>query len=138
MVSTSAILSFGHIMMRNCNFRKLSPDGKLVLIGHSMGGDNIVNVANDNPDIKINKMIPIDISDFGVKDNKIPSNTDVAINYYHTDTAVGGTKIEPATGNTTSKIVNVKTTNTTHTTIDEDYRTNILNEVKTVIPLEKQ
>nr|WP_302850495.1 alpha/beta fold hydrolase [Chryseobacterium sp. SSA4.19] len=115
-------------------FRELSPDGQLVLVGHSMGGDNIVNVANDNPDVKINKMVTLDISDYGVNDNKIPSNTDVAINYYQTETPIGGTKLEPTSNNSMSKIVNVKTSNTTHTTIDNDYRVNILNEVKTAIP----
>lgn len=119
------------------DFRKQSPNGKLVIVGHSMGADNAVNVVNDNPDVKVDKLITLDISDFGINDNKIPSNVTEAKNYYQTNSAVGGTKVEAASGNSTSVITNVKTTgDTTHKTIDNDYRNNVVNEVKKVIPVQ--
>ena len=65
------------------DFRTANPDGKLILTGHSMGGDNIVNVAKDNPDIKIDKVITIGISDpLGKADNELSKNVTSADNYY--------------------------------------------------------
>ena len=119
------------------NFRAQSPDGKLILVGHSMGGDNIVNVANDNSQVKIDKLITLDISDpMGVADNKIPSNVVEAKNYYQTNNPfIGGTQVTPTSENTTSKVTNVPTNDTTnHTNIDEKYSPNVVNDVKQVIP----
>ena len=64
------------------DFRTQSPDGKLVLTGHSKGGDEVVGVSNDNPDIKIDKLITLDISSFGINNTKIKSNVVEAKNYY--------------------------------------------------------
>ncbi|WP_248877166.1 hypothetical protein [Epilithonimonas zeae] len=119
------------------DFRAQSPDGKLVLAGHSKGADTVVGVANDNPDIKVDKLLTLDISSFTVNNTKIKSNTAEAKNYYQDNFFdLGGTRISPADGNTTSKVTNVNTTSS-HTTIDDDYRINILNEVKKVIPIKK-
>jgi len=51
---------------------------------------------------------------------------------------LGGTRITAAKDNSTTKITNLKTVEkTTHTTIDNDYRFNILKEVQQVIPIIK-
>lgn len=39
------------------NFKTLNPDGKVVVAGHSRGGDNAVEMVNDNPEISVDKMI---------------------------------------------------------------------------------
>lgn len=121
-------------------FREVSPDGKLVVVGHSLGGDNLVTVVNDNPDVKVDKLITLDISEpIGKADNSIPSNVVEAKNYYQTtNPAVGGTRIEASNGNTTTKITNVTTTNDTgHRNIDNKYRNNVVNDVKQIIPTNK-
>jgi pimeloyl-ACP methyl ester carboxylesterase len=119
------------------DFRAESPDGKLVIAGFSLGADNAVNAVNDNPSVKVDKLITLDISDpLGKADNQIPSNVAVAKNYSQpNDTFVGGTQVEAVSGNTTSVITNVQTTSeTTHSTIDNNYRNNVVKEVKKVIP----
>ncbi|MGG5207297.1 RHS repeat-associated core domain-containing protein, partial [Chryseobacterium sp. MIQD13] len=119
------------------DFRKQSPDGKLIIVGHSLGADNGVTVSKDNPEVKIDKLITLDISDpIGVADNKIPSNVAEATNYYQTNNPfVGGTQVVKKTGNSTSKITNTETdSKTNHTNIDENYSPNVLNDVKQVIP----
>jgi predicted alpha/beta-fold hydrolase len=117
------------------DFRKMSPDGKLVVAGHSMGGDIAVNIANDNPTAKVDKLITLDISDIGISDNQISSNVVEAKNYFQTNSSIGGAKVEAKEGNSTSIITNVKTTvKTEHKTIDNDYRFNVLQDVKKVIP----
>lgn len=119
------------------DFRKISPDGKLVLGGHSMGADNLVNIVNDNKDIKVDKLITLDISDYGTNDNQIPSNVTEAVNFYQTSGSVGGTRVEATDGNTTSKVTNYNTTGTTHKTIDNLYRFNVLKEALKTIPVNK-
>jgi len=118
-------------------FREVSPDGKLVVVGHSLGGDNAVTAVTNTPDAKVDKLITLDISDpIGKADNSIPSNVTEAKNYYQTSNPlVGGTRVEPASGNSTTKVTNVATTDdTTHTNIDNNYRYNVVNDVKKVIP----
>ncbi|REC41631.1 DUF6443 domain-containing protein [Chryseobacterium pennipullorum] len=120
------------------DFRTASPDGKLVIVGHSLGADNAITAINKSLNVKVDKLITLDISDPIKKtDNVINSNVVEAKNYLQTNNIfVGGTKIEAASGNSTTKITNVKTDdNTTHTTIDNNYRFNVLNEVKKIIPI---
>ena len=119
------------------DFRSQSPDGKLVLAGHSQGADTIVGVASDNPEVKVDKLITLDISSHGINNTEVTSNVAEAKNYYQTGGVLGGTRFSAADGNTTTKVTNVQATNTTHKTIDNDYRINVLNEVKKVIPTKK-
>lgn len=107
------------------------------MVGHSQGGDEVVGVASDNPEVKIDKLLTLDISSHGINNTKITSNVVEAKNYFQTSGILGGTKISTSDGNTTTKLTNVKATNTTHMTIDNDYRYNVLNEVKKVIPTKK-
>ncbi len=120
-------------------FRAESPDGKLVIAAHSMGADNTIVAANKSSDSKIDKIITLDLSDpTGAANRFVKSNTAEVKNYRQTNNPfVGGTRIEPATGNTTTKITNVRTDDETwHTNIDNNYRFNVLNEVKKIIPIE--
>lgn len=67
------------------NFRSLNPDGKIVVVEHSGGADNIVEFAKQNKDISNNLMITLDARDpkrLGWTDTNIPSNVKNAINYY--------------------------------------------------------
>ncbi|MDQ0780246.1 putative alpha/beta-fold hydrolase [Chryseobacterium sp. W4I1] len=119
------------------DFRETSPDGKLILAGHSLGADNIVNVVNDNQNIKVDKTITIDISEpLGKADNQLSKNVNSADNYYQDNIfSVGGTKIEKVKGNNDTLINNTLVPNTTHTTIDNNKNVNdqIIKDVQKVI-----
>lgn len=119
------------------DFRKLSPNGKLILAGHSLGADNIINVANDNPNVKIDKTITIDISDsLGKADNELSKNVISADNYYQNNIiSVGGTTIEKGEGNNKTTIKNTLVPDTTHTTIDnnKNVKNQIVKDVQKVI-----
>lgn len=120
------------------DFRKVSPNGKLILAGHSMGGDNFVNVSQDNKDIKINKTYTIDISDpLGKADNEISQNVESSDNYYQKNilSLLGGTKIQAEKGNKVTTIKNVLVPNTTHSEIDNTdiVKQQIIKDVQKII-----
>ncbi|AZB10910.1 RHS repeat-associated core domain-containing protein [Chryseobacterium sp. G0162] len=116
-------------------FRKQSPNGKLIMVGHSMGADNLVELANENPNIKIDLLFTLDIADDptkGFDDDKIPSNVKTAINYYNKNDGfmgmgIGGEDIE-AKDPSKTKILNVPV-NASHTQIDNKYKYNAYNAV---------
>ncbi|WP_025741031.1 DUF6443 domain-containing protein [Aquimarina pacifica] len=115
------------------DFRKSKPDGKLILIGHSLGADNLVNVVNDNEEISVDLLITIDIADFYDNDN-IPENVKEAINYFQDNFfSIGGEDIEPTNGNKTTKISNKKIEDTSHQKIDNDVREKVSEDVKKII-----
>lgn len=118
-------------------FRKVSPNGKLILVGHSMGADNIVNASNENSDLKIDKVITMDISDPLVKaDNELSANVVSADNYYQNNIiSFGGTEIERKEGNNKTIINNKPIPNTTHTQIDNnnEVKKQIIKDVKNVL-----
>ena len=117
------------------SFRKQSPDGKLIMVGHSMGADNLIELANENPNVKVDLLFTLDIADdprYGIDDDKIPSNVKTAINYYNKNdgfmhSAIGGEDIE-AIDSSKTKILNVPV-NASHTQIDNKYRYNAYNAV---------
>jgi len=113
------------------NFRKQSPDGKLIVVGHSRGADNLIELANENPDIKIDLLFTLDIADTYDDDN-IPPNVKTAINYYNKNdgfmgSSVGGEDIE-AEDPSKTKIFNYPVS-ASHTQIDNKYRNNAYNAV---------
>ncbi|REC77634.1 hypothetical protein DRF60_11685 [Chryseobacterium elymi] len=117
------------------SFRKQSPNGKLIMVGHSLGADNLVELANENPTVKIDLLFTLDIADHplsGIDSDKIPSNVKTAVNYYNKNdgfmhSAIGGEDIE-ARDPSKTKISNVPV-NASHTQIDNKYRYNAYNAV---------
>ncbi|WP_228372294.1 RHS repeat domain-containing protein [Chryseobacterium gregarium] len=113
------------------SFRKQSPDGKLIMVGHSRGADNLKELANENPNIKIDLLFTLDIADTYDDDN-IPPNVKTAINYYNKNdgfmgSSVGGEDIE-AEDPSKTKIFNYPVS-ASHTQIDNKYRNNAYNAV---------
>lgn len=111
------------------NFNKIHPDGFVSGVGHSLGGDNLVESVNENKNLKVDLLVTLDILD-SYSDTKIPSNVSKAINYYQTKDFYGGEKIEPADDNKTSKILNLLAPNSTHRSIDNDLRDKVREVVK--------
>lgn len=116
------------------DFRKVSPDGNVILIGHSQGADNIVELANENKDLKINLMITLDIKDasgkgiFSVDDDNIPSNVSNVINYYQTGEFIGGEKVDIMDKSKT-KGANILSPGSNHRSIDNDLLPYIIQDV---------
>ncbi|WP_244428681.1 RHS repeat-associated core domain-containing protein [Flavobacterium sp. B17] len=113
------------------SFRKQSPDGKLIMVGHSLGADNEVELVNENPEIKVDLLFTLDIAD-NYDDDNIPSNVKTAINYYNKNdgfmgSSIGGEDIEVDNPSKT-KGVNVPV-NASHNQIDNKYRFNAYNAV---------
>lgn len=106
----------------------MDPSARVVLIGHSQGGDNIVEIVKENSDIYVDLAILIDSNDgsnlfMGVPDDNIPENVFNVINYHQkTETFLTGISLEK------DDIKNPETTNfadilakgSIHTSIDGD------------------
>jgi len=97
----------------------------LIVIGHSLGGDSVIELANDflNPaGITVNLSIQID--SVGVGDEVLPANIMMGINYFQISTGLfepqGAMFVAGATN------INVETlfgdASITHTSIDDDAR----------------
>ncbi|MDR4890959.1 MULTISPECIES: DUF6443 domain-containing protein [unclassified Chryseobacterium] len=111
------------------NFNNVHSDGVVAAVGHSLGGDNLVESVNENKNLKVDLMLTLDIMD-SYSDTKIPSNVSKAVNYYQTKNIYGGEKIEPTSDNKTTKIVNVLAPTSDHKSIDNDLSTKVRDVVK--------
>lgn len=96
----------------------------LVLIGHSFGGDTIIdNLATDRllpNNIMVDLTVQIDSVEILGGDNKIPSNVKMGINYYQKGGIEGEDKVKGAMNNNVEKLFNDPGIN--HTSIDDDPR----------------
>ncbi|MFN5308715.1 MAG: RHS repeat-associated core domain-containing protein [Candidatus Kapaibacterium sp.] len=106
------------------NFRKDNVGGKVILVGHSMGADNLIEAVNET-NSRINLMILMDTQDdfFSYNDTDIPYNVDMAIHYKTTD-FIGGETIESKETKIPFKkaqIINI-TLRTAHTQIDNEMK----------------
>jgi len=113
------------------SFRKQSPDGKLIMVGHSRGADNLIELVNEHTEVKVDLLFTLDIAAGWDSDN-IPSNVKTAVNYYNKNdgfmgSSIGGEDIE-AKDPSKTKILNVPV-NASHTEIDNKYRYNAYNAV---------
>ncbi|WP_444626867.1 RHS repeat-associated core domain-containing protein [Flavobacterium columnare] len=93
------------------NFKSINPKGRVVLIGHSLGADNAVEIVNENPNLKVDLLMTLDIMGEWDSDN-IPTNVNTAINFRRP----GGEDIEPDCKN----YLDIVSPNSTHTSIDDD------------------
>ncbi|WP_284462188.1 RHS repeat-associated core domain-containing protein [Chryseobacterium sp.] len=113
------------------SFRKQSPDGKLIMVGHSRGADNLIELVNEHTEVKVDLLFTLDIAD-DYDDDNIPSNVKTAVNYYNKNdgvmgSSIGGEDIE-ANDPSKTKILNVPVS-ASHTEIDNKYRYNAYNAV---------
>nr|WP_244314627.1 hypothetical protein [Riemerella anatipestifer] len=113
------------------SFRKQSPNGKLIMVGHSLGADNLIELVNEHTEVKVDLLFTLDIAD-NYDDDNIPSNVKTAVNYYNKNdgvfgSSIGGEDIE-ANDPSKTKILNVPVS-ASHTEIDNKYRYNAYNAV---------
>lgn len=114
------------------SFRKQSPDGKLIMVGHSRGADNLIELVNEHTEVKVDLLFTLDIADDYDDDDNIPSNVKTAVNYYNKrdgifGSSIGGEDIE-ANDPSKTKVTNVPVS-ASHTEIDNKYRYNAYNAV---------
>jgi len=114
------------------NFRSQSPDGNLILVGHSGGADNIVELAKENKDVKINLIVTLDARDpsaLGWTDTNIPSNVENAINYYQNTDKLNLVSDRKMDFSSKTNGVNVLSPGSNHRSIDNDQLQNVIKDI---------
>jgi RHS repeat-associated protein len=117
------------------SFKSQNKDGNVILVGHSLGADNMIEMVNEHPSIKVDFMLTIDTAD-DYDDDNIPSNVKSIVNYYVQNdgifgSSVGGEKIE-VDDPLKTKGINVPV-NSSHIKIDNDYIQNFMNRINSFL-----
>ncbi len=116
-------------------FKAQNAGGQLVLVGHSQGADNIIELAKENKSLSIDLLITLDIKDasnigiFSIDDDNIPSNVKFAINYYQEGEVIGGEKIEIDNTKKTQG-ANILAPGSNHRSIDNDVVSFVIQDIK--------
>lgn len=113
------------------NFRSVNPDGQVIIIGHSQGGDNAIELLKENRDVKVDLLAIFDTQEAktyfdikgipiitGIDDNNVYDNVSHAINFYQKTEAIGGETLDFKSDKT--KGYNVKSPGSNHRSIDND------------------
>ncbi|MBN8687302.1 MAG: hypothetical protein J0M10_09795 [Chitinophagales bacterium] len=113
------------------NFKTINPNGEVILIGHSQGGDNIIELLKENKDVSVDLIAIFDTQEaktyfdikgipiiMGIDDNNVYGNVKNAINFYQTTEAIGGETLDFKSKKT--KGYNVKSPGSNHRSIDND------------------
>lgn len=125
-------------------YHMLKPNGKIILVGHSLGGFNLTQILNklSKDNIKVELAVFLDIAN--KKNNSINylvnSNVNYVVNltsdtwsdnfYFFTNS---GGQVTPVNGNNNTKIINYHIKNTTHTTIDNKSYLMVCGVIKTAL-----
>jgi RHS repeat-associated protein len=113
-------------------FRSQSPDGNLILIGHSGGADNIVELAKNNKDVTVDLMITLDVRDpkqLGWTDTNIPSNVKNEINYYQNTDKLNFVSDRKMNFSSETNGVNILSPGSNHRSIDNDQLPNVIKDI---------
>ncbi len=117
-------------------FMDVNPNGKIVLVGHSLGAENAVDVAANNPDISIDLMYLIDISSksgFG-GNNNISSNVNYLINVRQSNSFPSGQTARIDDPNKTIGFNHLaKDQNVSHTSVENIYTQKVINRIQRII-----
>ncbi len=114
------------------SFRDAHPDGQIILIGHSGGADNLVELVKENKDIKINLLITLDSRDpktTGWTDTNIPSNVENAINYYQDQDKLNLISDRQMDFSGSTNGVNILSPGSNHRSIDNDQLSNVVSDI---------
>jgi RHS repeat-associated protein len=113
------------------DFVTQNPDSKIITVGHSLGGENLIKMLNQFTEIKVDLLITLDprgTSSFrSSTENKINGNVKNVINYWQYMTS-GISGVELIFGDKVNGI-NVEVIGTSHTTIDRDLKTNVESDI---------
>lgn len=120
------------------DFRSKDGKVKIIMVGHSMGADNIIELTKENPNITFDFIITLDIKDaassgtFSVDDDNINTNVKNAINYYQEGERIGNEQIEIENSKFT-KGVNILSPGSNHRSIDNDLKDYLIEDCKNYI-----
>ena len=99
------------------DFKSANSDGKVFLVGHSLGGDNVVNIAEGLEGVEVDLAVTLDIADYWNDDTASP-NVKNFVNINQGNDFPGGENVE---GNGTTYVQNFEAVESTHTSIDNDF-----------------
>lgn len=125
-------------------YKMMKPNGRVILIGHSLGGFNVTQVLDKLSKNNINVELAVFLDIANKKNNSVnylvKSNVMSVVNltsdtwsdnfYFFTNS---GGQVHRHKSNTTTKITNYHVKNTTHTTIDNKTYIMVYNIVKTTL-----
>lgn len=126
---------------KNAVLEKIKQRGnekQIIMVGHSMGADNIVELTKENKNIIFDFVILLDIKDasnkgiFSIDDDNIHPNVKNVINYYQEGESIGGEKIEIMDSSKT-KGINVLSPGSNHRSIDNDLIDFVIEDIKNFI-----
>lgn len=100
-----------------------NPDEPVILVGHSFGGDQVVEISEDLKDAGIDVDLTIQIDSVGTFDDELPSNVREGLNYYQKKNSFGGE--DNVKG---AKDIEVKDVG--HTEIDEKVVPRVVKEIE--------
>jgi hypothetical protein len=125
-------------------YKMMKPKGKVILIGHSLGGFNITQVLDKLSKKNINVELVVFLDIANKRNNSVnylvKSNVNNVVNltsdtwsdnfYFFTNS---GGQVKRDKSNRTTKIINYHVKNTTHTSIDNDTYIMVYGIVKTTL-----
>jgi len=118
------------------SFQSAHPDGKVIMVGHSGGADNNIELAKDNPSVKIDMMITLDARDpskTGWTDTNVPSNVSNAINYYQNTDALNVVSDRTMDFSSSTNGTNILSPGSNHRSIDNDQLQNVSQDINNAL-----
>lgn len=129
-------------------FRKINKDVKIIMVGHSMGADNTIELTEENLDITFDLIITLDTKDAtsgkvpftnktipgggGIEQNDIEKNVKNVINYYQRGETLNGEILDIQNPKST-KGANILSPGSNHRSIDNDLKDYIIEDIKNFI-----
>lgn len=116
------------------DFKKQNANGKVVIVGHSGGGDNAIELAKENPNLIFDLIITLDTQDpkpYGIDDNNINANVKNVINYYQIEEGIGAETVDFDSDVTNG--ANIVSPGSNHRSIDNDQVGNVIKDINNFI-----
>ena len=121
-------------------FRKINKNVKIIMVGHSQGADNTIELTEEHTDIIFDLVITLDTKDatnkgtFSIDNNDVEHNVKNVINYYQETEGygIGGISLDIQSPKST-KGVNILSPGSNHRSIDNDLKDYIIEDIKNFI-----
>lgn len=120
------------------NFKAANPKGKVIIVGHSQGADNAIEMLDEDRSLKVDLLITLDIKDastnnvLSLDSDNIYGNVKGVINYYQEGEFIGGEDVEIQDPDKTVG-VNKLSPGSNHRSIDNDLKGVIENHIRSFI-----
>jgi len=120
------------------SLKNINPNGKVIIVGHSQGADNAIELLGENRNLGVDLLITLDIKDaskfgiFNLDDDNIHGNVKNVINYYKVGELIGGEHVDIHDPKNTNG-VNILSPGSNHTSIDGDLVDFIIEDINFLI-----